>query len=545
MARLLVVDDDPAQLKMRQALLETAGHEIQTAETVSDALRLLPASQPDILLMDLRVPELRDGLELIRAAEEHHKATRIVVLSGWPEDLEHLPEKNLVARVVCKTVRSEALLRLISELALLLCLLLFSAHLRAETFAFSVAKPAEVVAEMEMSSPGSDWAKPGREAALADIVLDGGGMQNVMLYAGAQRHTYAAFLGTVQPGAHQLRIERNSKYSARESGLEIGGVRFRQVVPDDPEWTTLAHAPILYARADTIGQFTDIPLIAYCERLTDDGRPYLQYTVIFSNEDGGTSTRALMARWGRTTDIEYIYRAWLDTRGGGVERATIQAKDHKEVEFRGRREGSHPVLIPSTRNNMVSDRGVSPVRYQLPPVLVDLARHSREEIMDERPFAYRVMSQELAREQKLRPFGTVDGEKISDPRNYLYIEAKVTNRDSALAALVRLRGETVWRSSSLGRADYAISRDGWFRTTVELPPGTTAQQIGEIGYECIVKPAQPELHAGVCRLEAVSKIFLLMMPDYRPGPSLWSLSEPRDIPSGQMIGWPLTNTNKH
>ena len=61
--------------------------------------------------------------------------------------------------------------------------------------------------------------------------------------------------------------------------------------------------------------------------------------------------------------------------------------------------------------------------------------------MDEHPIAYRVMAQELKRENKLRPFGAVDGEKASDPRNYLYIEAKVSNRDSAIAVLVRLRGE--------------------------------------------------------------------------------------------------------
>lgn len=116
MARLLLVDDDPAQLKMRQLMLETAGHQAQTAKTVRDALRLLAANEPDILLMDLRVPDLKDGLELIRAADGRQKATRIIVLSGWPEDLQGLPEKKLIHRVIAKTIRPAALLRLISEL---------------------------------------------------------------------------------------------------------------------------------------------------------------------------------------------------------------------------------------------------------------------------------------------------------------------------------------------------------------------------------------------------------------------------------------------
>ena len=243
---------------------------------------------------------------------------------------------------------------------------------------------------------------------------------------------------------------------------------------------------------------------------------------------------ANLPRWGRTTDVEYIYRAWLDA-AGEVSRATIQAEDHKEVAFSGQREGSHPILIPSTDNNMVADQGTSPIRYQIPPYLMDLSAHSREQIMGEHPIACRVMAQELKRENKLRPFGTVDGEKASDPRNYLYIEAKVGNLDSGVAVLVRLRGEDRWLSSHLGRNDYAISRDGWVRTTVELPPGTKEPQIDEIGFECLVsnedRPEPPLV--GTCRVEQLSKMFFLD-EEYRPGPSVWNLMTAIEIPAGQL-----------
>jgi len=363
--------------------------------------------------------------------------------------------------------------------------------------------------------------------------VDSSAPQHVMLYAGDQAYTYSAFLGELQAGEHELRVERNVRYSAPDSALQVVAVHFQEAGSEDPYWAALAHAPILYARANTIGRFDDIPLLLYCERLVEKGQAWLQYTMIFSNEDGGTSTRALMARWGRTTDVEYIYRAWLD-RQGNVERATIQARDHKEVSFRGRREGRHPVLIPSTDNNMVSDQGASPIRYQIPPVVMDLTAHSREEIMDQHPIAYRVMAQELKRENKLRPFGTVDGEKASDPRNYLYIEAKVSNRNSAIAALVRLRGEQRWYSSHLGRNDYAISRDEWVRTTVELPPGSTSPQIDEIGFECLVSDEEKRTPlAGTCHVEQVSKVFLLD-EEYRPQKSIWVMPRAVDIPTGQM-----------
>ncbi len=386
--------------------------------------------------------------------------------------------------------------------------------------------PSEVVARLEMSSPGANWGQRDREAAVADVALDGRVVAQVMLYAGSERHRYDVFLGRLGEGSHEVRVERNGRYSAPGAGLELRSVNLEAGVSG-----CLAHAPVLYARPDSVGRFTDTPLLMYCERFGDR----LEYTAIFSNEDGGTSTRALMARWGRTTDIEYVYRVWLG-EGGRPARAAIQAKGHNEVEFRGRREAFHPLLMAATDNNMVSDEGESPLRFQPAPVEVDLSNGARELVMDRSPWTYRVMAEELAREAKLRPYGAVDGQKIGDPRNYVFLEAKIANRDSRLAARVRLEGERRWRSSHLGHSGYAIERDGWIRTTVELPPGTTPARVAEIGFECLGEPAakdKPAPVSGSCRLEAVSRVFFLD-ESYRPGPSFWSLGSP-EAPTGARI----------
>src|ERR1019366_1475583 len=110
----------------------------------------------------------------------------------------------------------------------------------------------------------------------------------------------------------------------------------------------------------------------------------------------------------RTTDIEWVYKAFLKP-DGSLHHASIQAAAHKEIAFKGKREGLHPLLLTATDNNNVAYDATSPVRYQIPPVLVDLSQHSREQVMDERPFSYRVMAKELAREEKLRSYGTVQG----------------------------------------------------------------------------------------------------------------------------------------
>ena len=512
MARILVVEDDAEQLEMRKLILEQAGHEVVTARSASEALERLAGC--GVVLMDLQLPTRAEGVRLIQAASG---AAHIIVLSGGAP--EPMPE---VEAFLSKPFSSRKLLETIARFCvLLLCI----SALHAATFKVSGPR-AEVVAELSLRAPGTDWSQAGREAALATVFVDGRAQQQIMLYAGDRPFAYPVFLGSLRDGGHRVEV--------RGPGVEFLGAQFHEDSSD-----AIANAPVLYARADTIGKYSDIPLVVYCERLEENGAPFLQYTVIFSNEDGGTSTRALMARWGRATDVEYVYRAFLGS-GGLVKRATIQAKDHKEVEFHGKRDGTHPLLMPITDNNMIGEADEpTSIRYQIAPVLVNLTGHSREEVMDQHPLTYEVMAKELEREGKLRPFGVVDGEKVGDPANYLYFELQVAKRESSIATLVRLKGDSKLYSSHLGHADFAIrtwsrgaaeSAGGFARTTVELPPGTKPEQIAGIGFECIVPEKATD---SPCRLEAVTKCFFLDR-DYRPGPNLWTLATPQEIPAGQI-----------
>src|SRR5712692_4205991 len=134
----------------------------------------------------------------------------------------------------------------------------------------------------------------GAEAALATLYLDGAYNQDVLVLMGEERWSYRAFLGPVNAGKHTLRVERNQRWSAAGAGLRVEEVRVVSVRPGDPEFAAIAHAPILYARADTLGRFSDAPLLMYCERFPQADGETLQYSVIFTNEDGGTPTDALM-----------------------------------------------------------------------------------------------------------------------------------------------------------------------------------------------------------------------------------------------------------
>jgi CheY-like chemotaxis protein len=280
-----------------------------------------------------------------------------------------------------------------------------------------------------------------------------------------------------------------------------------------------AHAPVLFERADTIGKNSDVPLLMYAE--WNEGEKSLTFTVIFSNEDGGTSTRSLMARWGRTTDIEYLYKVWFDEAGKPARRE-IQTKDHKDVAFEGPFEGLRPLLEPVTKNNMVAAaQAPQGKRIELEPVMVDLTNHAREHVMDLYPSIAKAAREELIREKKIRPYGVMRGEDISDPQNYAYLEFKSTQREGARVAFgLQTRGMARMQMSHLGVGGNTVERSGWMRLALELPPGTKLSEVSQLAVACYAK--------GACLVEKIA--FLEVGGQRREV----ALGAPQEIPAGQM-----------
>ena len=203
---------------------------------------------------------------------------------------------------------------------------------------FEARGEAEAALDLTASVPGASWMEAGREAATVKILVDGRHHQDLILFNAARRFTYRVLLGRVAPGAHAVRVELNAARSAAgASRVELHELAVALVEPSQPEYLALAHAPILYARPNTIGKFSDVPLLMYYEIERQGERTRLRYSVIFSNEDGGTQTAALMARWGRTTDIEWVIETEIDAQGRAGN-ATYQGVNHETKSFRGRRE---------------------------------------------------------------------------------------------------------------------------------------------------------------------------------------------------------------
>ncbi len=83
-ARILVVDDNPVNLKLAASVLEFAGYHILEAGDAIQALEVIRQTPPDLILLDIGLPGM-DGLALTRQlkADPTTRHIRIVALTAY------------------------------------------------------------------------------------------------------------------------------------------------------------------------------------------------------------------------------------------------------------------------------------------------------------------------------------------------------------------------------------------------------------------------------------------------------------------------------
>jgi CheY-like chemotaxis protein len=80
MARILVVEDNPVNLKLVCDILECDGHEIQRAVDAEEALEKVRTSRAELILMDLGLPGM-DGLALTRILKADAATRQIPIIA--------------------------------------------------------------------------------------------------------------------------------------------------------------------------------------------------------------------------------------------------------------------------------------------------------------------------------------------------------------------------------------------------------------------------------------------------------------------------------
>jgi DNA-binding NtrC family response regulator len=112
---VLIVDDDRAILESSQALVESAGYAVQTAETARDAIRKAKSDWFDIALLDIKLPDM-EGTELLKQLQEIKPRMIKIMVTGSASLDNAIQSVNLGANAyIVKPFNPADLLQVIDE----------------------------------------------------------------------------------------------------------------------------------------------------------------------------------------------------------------------------------------------------------------------------------------------------------------------------------------------------------------------------------------------------------------------------------------------
>tara|TARA_R110001583_G_scaffold26571_5_gene95805 strand:+ start:12485 stop:15850 length:3366 start_codon:yes stop_codon:yes gene_type:complete len=113
---ILVVDDDSHQRELMSALLQPIGFEVLLADKASLGFELLQENDVDLVLMDVRMPEI-NGWEMVEMLREQHYLMPVLMVSANARDAEYnLQAEGYHNDYIAKPINLEALLGKIAQL---------------------------------------------------------------------------------------------------------------------------------------------------------------------------------------------------------------------------------------------------------------------------------------------------------------------------------------------------------------------------------------------------------------------------------------------
>jgi DNA-binding NtrC family response regulator len=82
MSNILIVDDEQSYRQLLSLVFEGDGHTIRTATNGREALEFMKADPTDLVITDVRMPDM-DGISLLRAAREHQPEIGVVLMTAF------------------------------------------------------------------------------------------------------------------------------------------------------------------------------------------------------------------------------------------------------------------------------------------------------------------------------------------------------------------------------------------------------------------------------------------------------------------------------
>lgn len=83
--RILVLDDNPDQVETLAALLALRGHRVERATSPLYALTLLRKFSPEIVFVDIGMPQM-DGYEVLRRLRKQFRSARVYAITGRTDE---------------------------------------------------------------------------------------------------------------------------------------------------------------------------------------------------------------------------------------------------------------------------------------------------------------------------------------------------------------------------------------------------------------------------------------------------------------------------
>ena len=123
--RILVVDDEAALCAVLKTRLETFGYSVSTAGDGREALTKILSDPPDLILLDIQMPE-EDGYTFLRKLRSYHdhdnlarekkiRQLPVIVITGRGEGMKGLFEQEQVSAYVTKPIDSAVIKKLLEE----------------------------------------------------------------------------------------------------------------------------------------------------------------------------------------------------------------------------------------------------------------------------------------------------------------------------------------------------------------------------------------------------------------------------------------------
>ena len=82
MANLLIVDDELGMRQFLTHLLQREGHTVRLAENGQEAMTQMREQAPDLIISDIRMPDM-DGVDLLRAAKELLPEVEVIMMTAY------------------------------------------------------------------------------------------------------------------------------------------------------------------------------------------------------------------------------------------------------------------------------------------------------------------------------------------------------------------------------------------------------------------------------------------------------------------------------